>query len=353
MKAKFILSKKKLHEQYNFFKKLNLRVSYSVKTNPVVARILFKETDCDFSIHSLDDFKDVPQGNRIWYFSQAWSKEDLKQIFSKGIRKFVVDNEVDLQELSKFIEKTDFKIALALRMKFREKRIQTGKYFVYGMSAEEVCKLIKEIRGNKHIEKLGIHVHRKSQNASEWNIKNDLQDALPEDVLKMINFVNLGGGYPVHYRNYVVPILNYVKQRLIEVRDWLNKKGIQVIVEPGRFLAAPCIRLEAEIIQIYDNNIVINCSLYNSQLDTLLTDIRLLVEGEIEDKKENEKIEEGKEKYKEYTIKGNTPTRDDIFRYKVILPEKKVGDKIIFRNAGAYNYTTDFCNLEKLETVIV
>ena len=31
----------------------------------------------------------------------------------------------------------------------------------------------------------------------------------------------------------------------------------------------------------------------------------------------------------------------------------KVGDKIVFLNAGAYTYYADFFNLEKLETVVV
>lgn len=344
MEAKFVLSRKKLHEQYNFFKNLNLKVSYSVKTNPLVAKILFKETNCDFSIHTLDDFRYVPDGKRIWYFSQAWGKNDLKKIFAMGIRKFVVDNEADLKELLDFLDKNNFGINLALRMKFRENRIQTGKYFVYGMSSVQVCEAIKRIRGSKNIAKLGVHIHRKSQNASEWEIKSDLQDALPEDALEMIDFVNLGGGYPAKYRNYVAPVLDYIKEKLAEARDWLAAKGIEAIAEPGRFIAAPCINLVAEIIQIYDNNIVLNCSIYNSQLDTLLTGIRLLVDGEIDESDKNGK---------EYTIKGNTPARDDIFRYKARLNEKKIRDRIVFLNAGAYNYSTDFCGLKRLKTEIV
>jgi len=43
----------------------------------------------------------------------------------------------------------------------------------------------------------------------------------------------------------------------------------------------------------------------------------------------------------------------DIFRYCVFLPDKKVGDKIVFLNAGAYNFSTDFCNLEKIDTRIL
>jgi ornithine decarboxylase len=42
-----------------------------------------------------------------------------------------------------------------------------------------------------------------------------------------------------------------------------------------------------------------------------------------------------------------------MFRYKVKLPEVKVGDKIIFLNAGAYNFSTNFCRLNELKTEIV
>jgi len=52
-------------------------------------------------------------------------------------------------------------------------------------------------------------------------------------------------------------------------------------------------------------------------------------------------------------IKGKTPCSLDIFRYKVNLPEVKVGDKIIFLNAGAYNFSTNFCRLNELKTEIV
>ena len=69
----------------------------------------------------------------------------------------------------------------------------------------------------------------------------------------------------------------------------------------------------------------------------------MLVQGELNESESGEY----------YLIKGNSPTRDDIFRYKVKLKNVKVGDKIIFLNAGAYNYTTDFFGYRKLECEIV
>ena len=91
---------------------------------------------------------------------------------------------------------------------------------------------------------------------------------------------------------------------------------------------------------IQDNTIIVGCSVYNGAMDTFVANIRLEVEGE---------LEEGEA----YTIKGKTPDSIDIFRYRVFLDNPKVGEKIVFLKAGAYNYSTDFCLLEPLETVIV
>jgi len=48
-----------------------------------------------------------------------------------------------------------------------------------------------------------------------------------------------------------------------------------------------------------------------------------------------------------------TPCSMDLFRYKAYLDNPKVGDELVFLNAGAYNFTSDFCDLEKIETIVV
>ena len=74
----------------------------------------------------------------------------------------------------------------------------------------------------------------------------------------------------------------------------------------------------------------------------------MLVEQELPEESNSQEL-----RAKSYLLKGNSPTRDDIFRYKVKLKNPKVGDKITFINAGAYNYTTDFFGYKKLETKII
>ncbi|MCK9569170.1 decarboxylase [Candidatus Pacearchaeota archaeon] len=343
MNAKFILSKKVLNEQVKKLEDLGLKISYSYKTNRIVGQIL-QDSNVDFSIHEKDEIEEIKNKSKIWFFLQAESEKEILEIIGKGVKNFVVDNEVDLEIILDLVEKNNFKINLSLRMKFQEHRIGTGKYFVYGMASDKVNEIISKIKENKFIEKIGIHIHRKSQNTSEWEIVEDLKDSLTKKSLERINFVNLGGGLPSFYANSNVDVFNYIFSKLKETKKWLDEKGIETFIEPGRFLAAPCVKLIVEIIQKYDNNLIVNTTLYNCALDTLLTETKMLIENELSEN----------ETGKYFLIKGNSPTRDDIFRYKVKLNSNiKVGDKIIFLNAGAYNYTTDFFGYKKLETDIV
>ncbi len=362
MEAKFILSKKAVLEQCSKLKNLGVSISYSYKTNREVGNILQELAecpDCSFSLHNIEEIGMIKNKNKIFFFPQAWRKEEIRQIVQGGVRMFVIDNEADLKELVDFLNKNSkdnkdkgskekIKVDICLRMKIQEHRIGSGKYFIYGMPAKKVNKIISELSANPLIGKIGIHIHRKSQNTSEWNIKAELEDSLADETLKKISFAILGGGLPVEYKSYSSEVLPYIFSKIKEAGEWLAKHNIKAYIEPGRFIAAPSVRLQAEIIQVYDSIIVINCSLYNCALDTLLTNTKMLVQGELPDSDNSGISAEGQF----YLIKGNTPTRDDIFRYKVKLKAPKVGDKIVFLNAGAYNYATDFCSLQKLKTEV-
>ena len=339
--AKFILSKEIVKEQVKVIEGLGLKVSYSYKTNHEVGNVLQDISNVDFSIHAGEEIDMIRNKSKIWFFTQAESKEELKDILDRGIRNFVVDNELDLQRMLNVIFNNEIKINLSLRMKFQEHRIGTGKYFVYGMSSKIVNEIVQKIRKESFIDKLGIHIHRKTQNTSEWSIKEELEDSLEKETLEKIDFINLGGGLPSGYRNYT-NVLDYVFEKLIDAKEFLDNYGVESWLEPGRFIAAPAVKLEAEIIQVQGKNLIINTTIYNCALDTVLTGTKMLVEGEL-----------GNDEGEAYLIKGNSPTRDDIFRYKVKLKNPKVGDTITFLNAGAYNYTTDFFGYKKLKTIII
>ncbi|MDP7116263.1 MAG: decarboxylase [Candidatus Woesearchaeota archaeon] len=337
--ARFILSKAKLEEQYKKVESFGL-VSFSFKTNPEVGKLLESTSNCFFSLHSHELLKNIKDKNRVWFFAQAWDDKELQDLFAQGINKFVVDNEADLKTLINYIEQNNTKIQLLLRMRLQENTVHTGKHFVFGMLADEINNNIPLLKKNPLITKLGIHFHRKTQNISEWSLKDELNESLSETTWDAIDILNIGGGFPVEYKNSR-PALEPIFAEITKLKEILIQKEIQLILEPGRFLSAPCIKLETEIKNIYKNNIIVDCSVYNTAIDTFGAHIRLAVENELEDTGEA------------FTIKGSTPCSLDIFRYRVYLKDPKKGDKIIFLNAGAYNFKTDFCGLEKVNTIVV
>ncbi len=335
---KFILDKNIVLEKYNEIEEICDLVSYSSKTNSLVTNILEEKSNCMFSVHLVNELKNIKDKSRVIFLAQGWNEDEIKDLISKGIDYFAVDNERDLDILLKFLENYEEKVNLLLRLKLKEHSLRTEKYFVFGMSSKVINSRVKELRENSKIDKLGVHFHRKTQNMSEWNLKEEISLVLDEECLKSLDYMNIGGGLPSVYANTNVKVVEGIKKKLKDFRDWLNSYEIKMIIEPGRYIAAPAVKLVTKVLRVYENNIIVDASVYNSDMDALIVPVKLLVEGEL-------KKGEGEA----YVIKGVTPCSMDLFRYRVYLKNVKEEDEIVFLNAGAYNFSTEFCDLEKIE----
>ncbi len=344
MKPKFILSKRVVLSQYAKAKKYSDYVSYSSKTNPLVTSILEENTNSLFSVHLVNELKNIQDHSRVVFLAQAWNHELIAKLLSFGIIWFVVDNESDLDTLLSYLEQNipERKIHLLLRLKLKENTLKTEKFFVFGMKSGVVNKRIRELKDNDSFESLGVHFHRKTQNMSEWSLQYEISHMLDDDVLGAISVINIGGGLPSIYANTNVKVMDSIFRKLEEFQEWLGTQKVKLMIEPGRFIAAPAGSLHSTILAIHENNIILDVSVYNSDMDALIVPVKLLVEGELP-----------KGEGTAYVIKGVTPCSLDLFRYRVYLNNVKVGDPLVFLNAGAYNFTTNFCDLDVIETEVV
>ncbi|PIN76873.1 decarboxylase [Candidatus Woesearchaeota archaeon CG10_big_fil_rev_8_21_14_0_10_36_11] len=340
--AKFTLSQSKVLEQYTKVAQAADIISYSSKTNQIVTGMLEKETECMFSVHFKNELKHIKDHSRVIFLAQGWNKNEITELIALGLRWFTVDNETDLDVLIDFLKSNDVTVNVLLRLKLKENTLRTERYFVFGMTSDVINRRIQELRNNTNINQLGIHFHRKTQNMAEWNYVYELQHVLTKETLEILNVLNIGGGLPSEYANTNMKVVDGIFTKIRELRAWLQSKNIRLIIEPGRFIAAPAGKLITQIIAIHDNTIIVNASVYNSDMDAVIVPVKLLVENEV-----------SKEEGRPYVIKGITPCSMDLFRYRVYLKEPNVGDELIFLNAGAYNFTTDFCDLEKIETEVI
>lgn len=340
---KFTLSKKVVLEQYNKVREVVDILGFSSKTNPRVSPMIEENTDGFLSVHMINELKHVKDMSRVLFLAQGWTSEIVEDLYKRGIRSFAVDNEFDLDILLSTIEPTDWKITLLVRLKLKEHSLRTERYFVFGMTSDVINERVAQLKDNPRIEHLGVHFHRKTQNVNEWKIRQDIEDVLSEETLEAIDILNIGGGLPSEYANTNVDVIGGIFRRLTELREWLHEKDIQLMIEPGRFISAPAGKLITYITGVYDNNIIVNASVYNSDMDAILVPVKLRVEGEV-----------GNNAGKPYVIKGCTPCSMDLFRYRVYLKdEPRIGDEIVFINAGAYNFTSNFCDLEEIPTEII
>ncbi|MBT5022432.1 decarboxylase [Candidatus Woesearchaeota archaeon] len=346
---RFELSKSKILEQFQKVKEVCKLVSYSSKTNSLASPILERETDCMFSVHLKNELKNISDLSRVIFLAQGWNLDEISEFIGLGITHFVVDNVVDLEIFEKYLEENEnvCGLTLFLRLKLKERSLRTERYFVFGIESEIINKKIKKLSLFKESGKLtglGIHFHRKTQNMSEWNLKYELEQTIEPEVFDLLDYVNIGGGLPSEYANTNVDVIKSVFSKVLDLGNWFESLGIKMIVEPGRFICAPAGRLFTKVLRIYNKNIIVNVSVYNTDMDALIVPVKLLIEGEVSKEKG-----EGEA----YVIKGTTPCSMDLFRYRVYLKNICEGDELVFINAGAYNFSTDFCDLEKIETVIV
>ncbi len=392
--AYFELSKKIVLEKFKEVEELADIVSYSSKTNPHVTPILEKETKTLFSVHFINELKHIKEYSRVFFISQAMNKKDLSFLFEKGIRRIVFDNEIDLDIALEFIRENSFEnIELFLRLKLKENTLKTEQHFVFGMESAIINKRIQEIYADeklmKKISLLGVHFHRKTQNLAEWKLRYELEDILEPKTLECISVMNIGGGLPSFYANTNLNAMVGIRKKISEFKNFLHTKNIKLMIEPGRFISAPAVRLHTTIKRIFNNTIIVDASVYNTDMDALIVPVKLLVDGEFskeeylqsnreqktteqetqeikeETKREEEnnktennqstikKTNKANKRIKPYILKGITPCSLDLFRYRVYLEEVQEGDEIVFTNAGAYNFTTTFCDLDELKTLVV
>jgi ornithine decarboxylase len=338
--AKFVFSRSKIIEEYNKISEISDLLAYSVKTNPYIVSTLEEKKECRFLIHHINEIKYIKNKENILYMLHSPEKEELDLIFQNNISFFIVDNKKDLEYFLEYLKKNNKKVNLLLRMRLKEYTVNTGKYFVYGMYSNQINELILKLKENKNIEKIGVHFHRKTQNLSEWNLVKELEETLSYETFEIIDYMDIGGGIPIDYKNIKAETILDVYNKIKKLKEFLNKKNIKMIIEPGRAIAGPSGKLICNIKNIIDNTIFIDASVFNSQMDIIVSNIKLLVKGE-------------KDSGSYYVIKGLTPASEDIFRYRVYLENPKIGDQIIFLNAGAYIYHTDLFSLDKLKVEFV
>jgi ornithine decarboxylase len=252
----FVVDHDALRKAYRQFRKHlpRIQVYYAVKANPdpEIVRTLYKE-GASFDVASMPEFmivyeniKALPAKERqdwIWdkiiYANPTKPTETLEELNQyKPLVTF--DNLEEIQKIKRHAPNA----GLVLRLKVPNTGAMVELSSKFGASPGEAVDLILAAdKAGLTVEGLSFHVGSQTTNFENYvqalNLSaNVFKEARDRGYTKM-NLLDIGGGFPAPYDDTVKPFEALAKVINTEL-DRLFPKDIQVLAEPGRFLAAVC-----------------------------------------------------------------------------------------------------------------
>jgi ornithine decarboxylase len=252
----FIIDHDALRKAYRLFRKHLPRIQcyYAVKANPdaEIVRTLFKE-GASFDVASMPEFKIVyeniksmPAKKRqdwIWdkiIYANPTKPTDTLEELNQYKPLVTFDNVEEIHKIKKHAPNA----GLVLRLKVPNTGAMVELSSKFGANPGEAVDLILEAdHVGLTVEGISFHVGSQTTNFENYVqalhlSANIYQEARDRGYTKM-NLLDIGGGFPAPYDDSVKPFPVLAKVINTEL-DRLFPKDVQILAEPGRFLAAVC-----------------------------------------------------------------------------------------------------------------
>lgn len=344
----FVIDHDALRQAYRLFRRHLPRVQayYAVKANPnpEIVRTLYQE-GASFDVASMPEFMIVHQNiehlpakerqdwiwDKIIYANPTKPTDTLEQLNQyKPLVTF--DN---LEEIHK-IKRHAPNAGLALRLKVPNTGAMVELSSKFGASPGEAVDLILEAdRVGLTVEGISFHVGSQTTNFDNYvqalNLTaNVFAEAKARGYTKM-NLLDIGGGFPAPYDDTVKPFRELAKVINTELKR-LFPKEIQVLAEPGRFLAAVCGTSIASVIgkAVRDGktSYYINDGVYHTYSGVIFDHCKYPVKS----------FKKGPTTL--CSVFGPTCDALDVVSMAENLPDLKRGDLVYSENIGAYSHAS-------------
>ena len=315
-------------------------IGYSVKTNslPYCLSIANKQ-GCYAEVVSDDEYELALlcgfQKEHIVFNGPMKSRESFLDALTNGsIVNIETHRELEwLKELPK-----DKLYSVGLRLNVNISKISPedaigdndDSRFGFSDETEEFNNAIESIYKLNNVKLSGIHIHRTSHSRSVRFYKNSLRYAC--EVIKkyhlQLDYIDIGGGYFGIFRDK--PTYQQYADSFKEVLASYELDNLKIIVEPGNALVASCFSFLSEVIDvkhIEGNRWYITTDGSRNDVDPLFRKTSYFFEllsdrdGSIVD---------------EQIVTGCTCLEFDRLFTLTNYPLLKVGDRILYKNVGAY-----------------
>ncbi len=336
----YILNLNKINSNYSAFKKLfpKFKTFYSVKTNP---QIDILKTVADqgsfFDAATIGEVKILKSlsinTNKVLLTHPIKTPSTVKSAIEFGVENFTFDSLEELQMLMKYAQNKKYFLRILPPAE--------GTFYEYidkfGASSQDIEVILNYAVENKiDIYGMSFHVGSQTMSLEPWKATLKYCNAIFRryyNSLPTFRIMNIGSGFPVKYKSLKSPPIEDIAEVVnTEIKEF--PKGISFWVEPGRIIVADAVTLVTTITRkvqrIKNKWLFVDMGVYHGLIEILESRGKL-----------NYPIEYFKSGKKEtFSISGNTLDPDDTLAVRVSLPsDLQAGDKLIFRNVGAYTFS--------------
>lgn len=273
--------------------------------------------------------------DRCLYTHPVKKPADVAAAVRAGIRTFVFDSE---GELDKFAGLED-RVELLLRLGYHSPQALIDLSYKFGAQPDEAIDLIRAAQ-RKGLTVTGLSFHPGSQLSSVAPLAADIAHAaMLIDCLAAVGIdldvLDIGGGLPVPYDTDVPHLESFVAAIAEEIRP-LTARGMRVISEPGRFVAAPSMVAVASVVGVARRGGIpwyyLDDGLYGSFSNVLSDHVHPTVYAYRSLDGDGEDVPS--------VLAGPTCDSTDVITTSAMLPALQPGDLLVAPYMGAYTNVT-------------
>ena len=318
-------------------------VTYAVKSNPgeEVVENLVAAGLRGFDVASpfeIDLIRRLAPDAAVHYNNPVRSRHEIAFAVDRGVKSWSVDSGSELAKLIELVPAPGTEISVRFKLPVSGAAYNFGAKF--GATADVAVELLKTVAAAGFIPSITFHPGTQCTDPNAWGSYIRMAAGIAQQAGVRIARLNVGGGFPSHRVQGVVPQLESTFQLIDRVAtEAFGADRPALICEPGRALCGDAFSLAARVKAMRDGaHVFLNDGLYGSLFE--LGQIGLLDRVEVLDPQGNRRTG---------PIVGRIvfgPTCDSVDRLPGDMPlpaDIAEGDYVIFHGMGAYSTVTNSC----------
>jgi ornithine decarboxylase len=316
-------------------------VTYAVKSNPGEAMVEnlaaagIRGFDCA-SPFEIDLIRRLAPDAAIHYNNPVRARHEIAHAVERGVKSYSVDSKSELAKLIEMVPVKDTEISVRFKLPVAGAAYNFGAKF--GATVELAEELLKAVAEAGYIPSITFHPGTQCTDPHAWEAYIREAALITKGAGVKIARLNVGGGFPSHRLNAIVPQIEDTFALIDRVAtEAFGADRPALVCEPGRALCGDAFALAARVKALRDEaHVFLNDGVYGSLTELPMIGVidRIEVLAPTGERRQGEPIPR--------IVFG--PTCDSVDRLPGEIPlasDLEEGDFVIWQGMGSYSTVTN------------